>query len=119
LSYVSSKFAWILVDEFQDTTDLQVEILSLIAKARRTRFLMVGDPYQSIFRFAGARPDLADEFAENISARTDLQLTGNFRSSQAIIMQANKLYPRTPPMKAIGPAKIFPEVPIWQHGIRV
>lgn len=28
LSYVSAKFAWILVDEFQDTTDLQVEIVS-------------------------------------------------------------------------------------------
>ena len=58
LSYISAKFAWILVDEFQDTTDLQVEILSLIAGAGRTRFLLVGDPHQSIFRFAGARPDL-------------------------------------------------------------
>jgi NAD(P)H-dependent FMN reductase len=54
----------ILVDEFQDTTDLQVEILSLIAAAGRTHFLLVGDPYQSIFHFSGARPDLADEFAE-------------------------------------------------------
>lgn len=35
LSYISAKFAWILVDEFQDTTDLQVEILSLIAGAGR------------------------------------------------------------------------------------
>ena len=51
------------MDEFQDTTDLQVEILSLIAGANRTRFLLVGDPYQSIFRFAGSRPDLAEEFA--------------------------------------------------------
>jgi DNA helicase II / ATP-dependent DNA helicase PcrA len=55
------------VDEFQDTTDLQVEILALIAGAKRTRFLLVGDPYQSIFRFAGARPDLAQEFARRIS----------------------------------------------------
>ena len=31
LDYVSSRFAWILVDEFQDTSDLQAEILSLIA----------------------------------------------------------------------------------------
>ena len=46
ISYVSSKFAWILVDEFQDTTDLQVEILSLIYHAGHTRFLLVGDPYQ-------------------------------------------------------------------------
>ena len=116
LSYVSAKFAWILVDEFQDTTDLQVEILSLIAEAKRTRFLLVGDPYQSIFRFAGARPDLADEFAERISARTDLKLSGNFRSSQPIVTHANLLYPRTPPMKSIGCAKKFDDLPVWQHG---
>jgi DNA helicase II / ATP-dependent DNA helicase PcrA len=116
LRYISAKFAWILVDEFQDTTDLQVEILSLIAGAGRTRFLLVGDPYQSIFRFAGARPDLADKFAERIGARTDMQLSGNFRSSPRILAHANLLYPRTPPMTALGPAQVFTEVPGWRHG---
>lgn len=116
LSYISAKFAWILVDEFQDTTGLQVEILSQIADAGRTRFLLVGDPCQSIFRFAGARPDLADEFAERIGARTDLQLSGNFRSSPPVIAHANILYPRTPPMKAIGCAKKYTNEPVWQNG---
>jgi DNA helicase-2/ATP-dependent DNA helicase PcrA len=116
LSYVAAKFAWILVDEFQDTTDLQVEILRLIAGAKRTKFLLVGDPLQSIFRFAGARPDLADEFAKRISARTDKQLSGNFRSSKPIVAQANMLYPRKPPMTAIGPAKDYTEMPSHQHG---
>ena len=113
---VSAKFAWILVDEFQDTTDLQVEILALIAGAKRTRFLLVGDPCQSIFRFAGARPDLAQQFAERIAARTDKQLSGNFRSSAPIIAHANILYPRTPPMTAVGCAKKYVEIPFWQHG---
>ena len=116
LSYVSAKFAWILVDEFQDTTGLQVEILSLIADVGRTRFLLVGDPCQSIFRFAGARPDLADEFAERIGARTDLQLSGNFRSSPPVIAHANILYPRIPPMKAVGRAKKYANEPVWQSG---
>jgi DNA helicase-2/ATP-dependent DNA helicase PcrA len=116
LSYVSSKFAWILVDEFQDTTDLQVEILSLIAQAGRTRFLLVGDPFQSIFRFAGARPDLADEFADRINARTDIELSGNFRSSPPILAHAELLFPREPAMTPLGPARKFTEVPQWQHG---
>lgn len=116
LSYVSSRFAWILVDEFQDTSDLQVEILTLIAAQRRTRFLLVGDPCQSIFGFAGARPDLADEFAERIGARTDLTLSGNFRSSTPIINHANLLFPRTPAMAALGEAKAFTEQPVQRHG---
>lgn len=116
LSYVSAKFAWILVDEFQDTTDLQVEILALIAGANRTRFLLVGDPYQSIYGFAGARPDLAVDFAKRISARNDKQLSGNFRSSRPIVAQANTLYARKPPMIAVGRAKNYTEVPTRQHG---
>ncbi|MBN2559507.1 MAG: ATP-dependent helicase [Phycisphaerae bacterium] len=116
LSYISAKFAWILVDEFQDTTDLQVEILSLIAATKHTRFFLVGDPCQSIFRFAGARPDLADRFAARIAARTDLTLSGNFRSSPLIVHHANLLYPRTPKMTAVGAAKAFSEVPEWRHG---
>lgn len=116
LNYISAKFAFILVDEFQDTTDLQVEILSLIAAKKRTRFFLVGDPCQSIFNFAGARPDLANEFAARIAARTDLTLSGNFRSSSSIVDQANLLYPRTPAMTAVGAAKAFTEKPEWQHG---
>ena len=116
LDYIASRFAWILVDEFQDTSDLQVEILSLIAECGRTRFFLVGDPQQSIFRFAGARPDLADEFAERIGARTDFPLSGNFRSSQPIVEHAEHIFARTPTMVALGPAKGYTEHPQWQHG---
>ncbi|HZL19993.1 MAG TPA: ATP-dependent helicase [Polyangia bacterium] len=116
LGYVSAKFAWILVDEFQDTTDLQVEILSLIATTKRTSLFLVGDPCQSIFGFAGARPDLADDFAARIGARTDLGLSGNFRSSAPIIDHANILYPRTSAMTAVGAAMVFTEAPEWRHG---
>jgi DNA helicase-2/ATP-dependent DNA helicase PcrA len=116
LDAVASKFAWLLVDEFQDTTDLQVEILTLIAKRGRTRFLLVGDPIQSIYRFAGARPDLAEKFAADISARTDLSLSGNFRSSNPIIANAELLFPRKPPMTALGEAKVYTEVATREHG---
>jgi DNA helicase II / ATP-dependent DNA helicase PcrA len=116
LAAVASRFAWILVDEFQDTTDLQVEILTLIAKKDRTGFLLVGDPFQSIFRFAGARPDLADKFAADIKARTDFSLSGNFRSSKLVIGNAELLFARTPAMEALGEAKKFKDVPSLRHG---
>src|SRR5580658_20724 len=119
LQYVAAKFAWILVDEFQDTTDLQVEILSLIEDVGSTRFLLVGDPFQSIFQFAGARPDLADTFAAKIGARTDFSLSGNFRSSTPIVAQANILFPRTPPMSAVGESAAFKEIPDHQHGTSI
>ncbi|WFP74650.1 ATP-dependent helicase [Mesorhizobium sp. WSM4906] len=116
LDYVSAKFAWILVDEFQDTTDLQVEILALIAETKRTRFLLVGDPFQSIFRFAGARPDLAEQFATRIKARTDKHLSGNFRCSPPIVRHGNLLFARTPTMMSVGKSKKYTQQPVWKHG---
>ena len=116
LDYVASRFAWILVDEFQDTSDLQINILSLISDRDRTRFFLVGDPLQSIFRFAGARPDLTDDFANHIAARVDFPLSGNFRSSQLIVDHAELIFPRIPPMTALGEASDYGELPQWHHG---
>ena len=106
---VASRYALILVDEFQDTTDLQVEILTEIAKRNRTRFFLVGDAYQSIYGFAGAQPELADVFSARVNARSDLSLSGNFRSSPSIIADAERLFPRSPPMSAVGKARVHTE----------
>jgi DNA helicase-2/ATP-dependent DNA helicase PcrA len=106
---IASRYALIMVDEFQDTTDIQVEVLSLIAQRNRTKFFLVGDTCQSIFGFAGADPGLADIFAERIAARTDLSLSGNFRSSPAVIVDAERLFSRTPAMTSVGTAKSYTE----------
>ena len=108
---LSSKYAWILIDEFQDTSALQVEILKCIAEEGRSKFFLVGDPYQSIFGFAGARPDLMTEFASHINAKGDFPLLGNFRSSKNIIKHAERLFPRKPPMYPSGKNKIITEQP--------
>jgi DNA helicase II / ATP-dependent DNA helicase PcrA len=108
---MACRFAWILVDEFQDTSALQVEILKIIAASGRTRFFLVGDPYQSIYSFAGACPALMTEFADHIGAARDFQLLDNFRSSEPIIGHSERLLPRQPPMRASGPAQHYAEIP--------
>ncbi|MFM9848922.1 MAG: UvrD-helicase domain-containing protein [Hyphomicrobiaceae bacterium] len=114
--HLASKFAWLLIDEFQDSTDLQVEILSLIAQRKRTNFFLVGDLCQSIFGFAGAKPELAGIFARRIGAQTTLTLTGNFRSSARIVRHSELLLPRQPPMHAVGPQKDAPHDPVHKVG---
>lgn len=112
---LATRFSCFLIDEFQDTTDLQTELLRLLHKEMKTRFFLVGDPYQSIFGFAGARPELVDPFAAEIGARTDLTLSENFRSNPAIVQHAERLFPRSPPMTSEGEFKSNAEVPqfIW------
>ena len=71
---LAARFASFLIDEFQDTTEIQIEILKLIHAQHRSRIFAVGDHAQSIFGFTGPRPELIQPFAAHIGARTDLSL---------------------------------------------
>jgi DNA helicase-2/ATP-dependent DNA helicase PcrA len=99
---LASRFAWLLVDEFQDTSAGQVEILSHIAEHNRTKIFMVGDKNQSIMGFTGANPELMGNFAQTINAHTDIALRGNYRCSGPIVNHAERLLPSAPPMYAVG-----------------
>jgi DNA helicase II / ATP-dependent DNA helicase PcrA len=113
-SALASRFAWILVDEFQDSSPGQILILKEIYRYCRTTFFCVGDPNQSIYRFAGASPELLSEFADHIEANTEHRLTGNFRSSTNICAHAERLCPSEPPMVAVGDYAECDFVPVHQ-----
>jgi DNA helicase II / ATP-dependent DNA helicase PcrA len=101
---IAARFEWLLIDEFQDTTDVQLEIFRGLHRHLDTTFFMVGDRNQSIMSFAGARPDLADDFAETIEAECGLALTGNFRSAPQIVAVADQLIHTNPAMHSVGSA---------------
>jgi DNA helicase-2/ATP-dependent DNA helicase PcrA len=101
-SALASRFAWILVDEFQDSSPGQILILKEIHCFGRTTFFCVGDPNQSIYGFAGASPELLIDFAEHIGANTAHKLTGNFRSSAKVCAVSELLCPSDPAMQAVG-----------------
>ena len=112
---LSCKYSWFLVDEFQDTTALQVEIFRTIAALGQTKFFLVGDPYQSIYGFAGAQVELMEEFGREISASSEFPLVGNYRCSNRIIEHAETLCPREPRMKGIGETADAHIEPIYVH----
>jgi len=101
---IASRFAWLLIDEFQDTTDIQIAIFGAFQHFLHTRFFLVGDQNQSIMRFAGARPELAEQFGDQIDAHRDTVLTGNFRCGPAIVSTASTLIPTMPGMQSAGKA---------------
>lgn len=87
-------FAHILVDEFQDSDAVQLLLLELLAgdaraaKDPRPAICFVGDVNQSIYRFRGANPDNVRRVGERFNC-TELSLTANRRSAQAILDVAN------------------------------
>lgn len=97
---VSERYRYILVDEFQDTDPLQLEIVKLIAKDPSSgapvpgKLFFVGDPRQSIYRFRGAEPELYESALRELVASGPAQLTRNFRSVGGIIDFVNGVFSR-------------------------
>jgi DNA helicase-2/ATP-dependent DNA helicase PcrA len=114
-SALASRYAWILVDEFQDSSPGQIFLLKKISAFGRTQFFCVGDPNQSIYGFAGASPTLLTDFADHASASKNHQLSGNFRSSSHIVSVAERLIQTTPAMTARGKYRDCPLLPEWHH----
>jgi len=112
---LACRFAWMLIDEFQDTSEGQVAILLAVSRHHKTKFFLVGDPNQSIMGFAGAHPRLMQSFPAELGARTDLRLPGNYRCSKRIVAHAERLIPTEPRMRAIGEWKDSPIEPEHVH----
>jgi len=95
----------ILVDEFQDTSGLQIDVLSRLTAGweddERTLF-MVGDPMQSIYRFRKAEVSLFLKASQNelpLPHVTSLKLSQNFRSSPNIVDWVNQAFRHILPAK--------------------
>ncbi|MEK6704888.1 MAG: UvrD-helicase domain-containing protein [Bdellovibrionota bacterium] len=81
------RFDLLLVDEFQDTNQVQARIVSKMAKADFSNLCVVGDPKQSIYRFRDADVSVFSEFCSNLPRK--FFLTRNFRSRPGIIEYVN------------------------------
>lgn len=84
-------YRYVLVDEAQDTTPVQYELIRALCLEGQRNVFVVADANQSIYAFAGAAPrELLGRFEREFQA-TRLGLTSNFRSATAIIAVANRL----------------------------
>ena len=91
---VQSRFSHILVDEFQDTNNLQYELLQLLRGT--DNLCVIGDPLQSIYGFRGADGDIFGHFTRDFPAATRVTLSINYRSATSIVSLANAVYPDAP-----------------------
>lgn len=88
LSYYQELFQYIMVDEFQDTDELQYSIIKLLADKYRNIFV-VGDDDQSIYSFRGACVENMFQFKRDYPDAVIVKLVRNYRSCNAILRGAN------------------------------
>ncbi len=89
LNYYQEKFKYICVDEAQDTSKIQHNIVSLLAKKYQNVF-MVGDEDQSIYGFRAAYPEALMDFKKTYNDAKILILENNYRSTANIVHTADK-----------------------------
>ncbi len=84
------KFEYILVDEFQDVNNLQVELLKQLLTPKSQLFC-VGDDWQSIYGFRGSNVDYIVNFKQHFKNAQVIKLNMNYRSTEHIVGASNEV----------------------------
>lgn len=82
-----SAYPFLMVDEYQDTNEVQYDLLKTLA-GERANLLVVGDEDQSIYRFRGAKPENIGYFMRDFPQHRLVKLEQNYRSTKTIIKAA-------------------------------
>ena len=90
LAAYQDKFKYILIDEYQDTNEVQYILSKLLAKKYQNIFI-VGDPDQSIYMFRGANFRNILNFEKDYQTAKVIPLEENYRSTQLILDAANSV----------------------------
>lgn len=90
LARVQRQFEFILIDEFQDISPGQYEIMKLLAAPENNLFI-VGDDDQSIYGFRGASPDSMQDFMKDYPEADRIFLDINYRCNKQIVDASLKM----------------------------
>ncbi|WP_434317101.1 ATP-dependent helicase [Leifsonia sp. P73] len=110
---VREQYRYFVVDEYQDVSPLQHQLLRLWLGTRRD-LCVVGDASQTIYSFAGARSEYLLDFERENPGATVVRLEQNYRSAPSVIDTANRLMRGRSgalTLRAVHEAKAGDEVP--------
>lgn len=90
LEHYQNLYKYILVDEYQDTNQIQYKLVSLLSRKHKN-LCVVGDDDQSIYKFRGATIENILSFENQFDNAVVIRLEQNYRSTQAILDTANQV----------------------------
>ena len=86
---IKTNYKYIIIDEFQDTSLNRFKLIDAIMKQNNAKIFVVGDDYQSIYRFSGCNLDIFLNFNKLVNNLNIINLDYNYRNPKEIIDVAN------------------------------
>lgn len=86
---IKTNYKYIIIDEFQDTSLNRFKLINAIMKQNNAKIFVVGDDYQSIYRFSGCNLDIFLNFNKLVNDLNIINLDYNYRNPKEIIDVAN------------------------------
>lgn len=87
---IISRFPYIMIDEAQDCSDIQMAMIDTLVEAGHTNIVLIGDPFQSIYEWRVAKPQL---FIDKSNTWETLKLSKSLRSGESICNFLRKFHP--------------------------
>lgn len=120
---ISEEFDLLMVDEFQDTSPIQLAIFLKLSKII-PQAIWVGDQKQSIYGFRGADPSLMEALLNKMKDNMDIETLGDsYRSRPDLVTHANELFSKaftgTMPLDQIALAPVRKERKEFQEAVEV
>ena len=86
---IKTNYKYIIIDEFQDTSLNRFKLIDAIMKQNKAKIFVVGDDYQSIYRFSGCNLDVFLNFNKLVKKLNIISLDYNYRNPKEIVDVAN------------------------------
>ena len=93
---INSNYKYIIVDEYQDTSLIRFELINAILEKTGAKLMVVGDDFQSIYRFTGCDISLFLDFNKYFNDSKIFKIETTYRNSQELISIAGSFVMKNP-----------------------
>ncbi len=87
---IKNNYKYVIIDEYQDTSIVRFNLIKSILEKTKAKFMVVGDDFQSIYRFTGCELSLFVNFAHFFDYTKIMKIENTYRNSQELINIAGK-----------------------------